>query len=95
MLRVREFIYRFTYYVQRKLGEAGMTIWFKACPRCKQGLVVFEKDIYGEHIQCLQCGYMKDVTDESEALSIITGASHPDGTLSEATQPPGPTTMVG
>ena len=72
-----------------------MTIWFKACPRCKQGLVVFEKDIYGEHTQCLQCGYMKDVTDESEALSIITGALHSDGTLSEATQPPGPTTMVG
>ena len=90
-----EFIYRFTYYVQRKLGEAGMTIWFKACPRCKQGLIVFTKDIYDEHIQCLQCGYMKDVNDESEALSIITGASHSDGTLSEATHPPGPTGMVG
>ncbi|HBD84646.1 MAG TPA: hypothetical protein DDY93_02420 [Dehalococcoidia bacterium] len=95
MLRVREFIYRFTYYVQRKLGEAGTTIWFKACPRCKQGLIMFAKDIYDEHIQCLQCGYMKDVNDESEALSIITGASHSDGTLSEATQPPRPTRMVG
>ena len=72
-----------------------MTIWFKACPRCKQGLVVFEKDIYGEHIQCLQCGYMKDVNDESEAVSIITGAVRSNGTLSEATQPPGPTRMVG
>ena len=56
---------------------------------------MFAKDIYDEHIQCLQCGYMKDVNDESEALSIITGASHSGGTLSEATQPPGPTTMVG
>ncbi len=72
-----------------------MTIWFKACPRCKQGLIMFAKDIYDEHIQCLQCGYMKDVNDESEALSIITGASHSDGTLSEATQPPRPTRMVG
>jgi len=57
--------------------------------------VQFAKDIYDEHIQCLQCGYMKDVNDESEALSIITGASHSGGTLSEATQPPGPTRMVG
>ena len=56
---------------------------------------MFAKDIYDEHIQCLQCGYMKDVNDESEALSIITGASHSDGTLSEATHPPGPTGMVG
>ena len=56
---------------------------------------MFAKDIYDEHIQCLQCGYMKDVNDESKALSIIIGSAHSEGTLSEATQLPGATRMVG
>ena len=70
------------------LVEAGMTIWFKACSRCKQGLVVFEKDIYGQHIQCLQCGYMKDVNDVTEALSVMAGAELPVDTLPDTARPP-------
>jgi DNA-directed RNA polymerase subunit M/transcription elongation factor TFIIS len=65
-----------------------MTIWFKACPRCKQGLVVFEKDIYGQHIQCLQCGYMKDVDDENDALAVLAGIERPLDTLPERARPP-------
>jgi ribosomal protein S27AE len=65
-----------------------MTIWFKACPRCKQGLVVMEKDIYGQHIQCLQCGYMKDVNDESEALAVMAGVELPVDRLPDTARPP-------
>lgn len=38
-------------------------IWFKSCPRCETGAVVLDKDLYGKHIMCLQCGYMKDLDD--------------------------------
>lgn len=72
-----------------------MTIWFKACPRCKQGLVVFEKDIYGQHILCLQCGYMKDVEDESEAKSVINGVERPVDTRPETARPPRRSNMAG
>ncbi|MCH8206914.1 MAG: hypothetical protein IH956_07910 [Chloroflexi bacterium] len=41
-------------------------IWFKSCPRCETGAVVLDKDFYGKHIQCLQCGYMKDLDDGYE-----------------------------
>jgi len=72
-----------------------MIIWFKACPRCKLGLVLLEKDIYGQHIQCLQCGYMKDVHDEREALAVIAGVELPVDTLPDTARPPGSTRMVG
>ena len=46
-------------------------ICFKSCPRCDTGAVVADdtgavvadKDIFGEHVMCLQCGYMKDLDD--------------------------------
>ena len=41
-------------------------IWFKSCPRCETGAVVLDKDFYGKHIMCLQCGYMKDLDDGYE-----------------------------
>ena len=71
-----------------------MKIWLKACPRCIQGLVVFERDIYGHHILCLQCGYMRDVNDEREAVSVITGVEHSTGVLPETAQPPRRSGMV-
>ena len=41
-------------------------IWFKSCPRCETGAVVLDKDFYGKHIMCLQCGYMKDLDNGYE-----------------------------
>ncbi|MCH8205556.1 MAG: hypothetical protein IH956_00960 [Chloroflexi bacterium] len=42
------------------------TIWLKSCPRCQTGAVVLDRDVYGEYVQCLHCGYMKDPGDGSE-----------------------------
>ena len=47
-----------------------------------------EKDIYGRHIQCLQCGYMKDVNDESEALAVMAGVELPVDRLPDTARPP-------
>jgi len=43
-------------------------IRFKACPKCAGDLYV-NKDMYGQFLNCLQCGYLKDLTDEAETLS--------------------------
>jgi|TARA_B100001964_G_C14240220_1_gene604608 DNA-directed RNA polymerase subunit M/transcription elongation factor TFIIS len=42
-----------------------MVIYFKSCPR-DQGDIFLNNDIEGYYLQCLQCGYMKDVEKPSE-----------------------------
>lgn len=37
----------------------------KGCPRCK-GDTVIEKDRYGWHEHCLQCGYIRDLMHRAE-----------------------------
>ncbi len=34
-------------------------IYFKACHPC-QGDMLLERDQYGQHVQCIQCGYETD-----------------------------------
>ena len=36
-------------------------LWLESCLRCQAGAVVLDKDMYGEYVLCLQCGYMKDL----------------------------------
>ena len=36
----------------------------RSCPRCQTGDVIRASDAYGQHIHCLQCGYMKDLDDD-------------------------------
>ncbi len=38
-------------------------MWLKSCPRCKTGDLYIQKDWFGPYIQCLQCGYMKDLKE--------------------------------
>jgi Zn ribbon nucleic-acid-binding protein len=33
-------------------------ILFKACPRCQTGDLSLSEDIYGEYVQCVQCGHV-------------------------------------
>ena len=40
-------------------------IKFKACPKCK-GDLYLNQDIYGKYLNCLQCGYLKDISSELE-----------------------------
>lgn len=36
-------------------------VLFKSCPRCQTGDLVEKDDMYGVYVQCLQCGYVRDV----------------------------------
>ena len=36
-------------------------VYLKACPRCKGDLHI-SQDMYGKYCECLQCGYMLDIT---------------------------------
>ena len=43
-------------------------LWLKCCPRCIDGDVADNRDIYGPYMTCLHCGYC--LTDpERAALS--------------------------
>ncbi len=41
-------------------------IKFKVCPRC-HGDLYLNEDIFGKYLNCLQCGYLKDL--ETPALT--------------------------
>ena len=47
-------------------------IWFKSCPRCQRGDVILDRDIYSWYVQCLQCGYMKDL-ENSRPIKVTNG----------------------
>ena len=38
-------------------------LFFKACPKCPGDMQV-NRDQYGEFIECLQCGLLRDIDDE-------------------------------
>ena len=42
-------------------------VWLKGCPKCK-GDLFLEHDSYGKFQTCLQCGYSKDLVDETGAI---------------------------
>ena len=42
----------------------------KGCPRCA-GDLHSNQDLYGNYVECLQCGYMKDLPEPSEFLKSL------------------------
>ena len=42
----------------------------KACPRCA-GDLHKNRDLYGNYVSCLQCGYMKDLPEPSALLKSL------------------------
>ena len=46
-------------------------LWFKSCPKCERGDVVLQKDFYGPHFLCLQCGYVRDVDDGARRHQLL------------------------
>jgi Zn ribbon nucleic-acid-binding protein len=61
-------------------GDVGMLIKLKSCPRCNGDLFV-NWDQHGWYVQCLQCGYTRDllsqpdveqqVAEEEKRLAIV------------------------
>ena len=33
-------------------------IKFKSCPRCSQGDLILDRDVYGTYMQCIQCAHI-------------------------------------
>ena len=45
-------------------GNGPAMVFLKACPKCK-GDLAMASDIYGDFLECLQCGLIKDRTKEA------------------------------
>ena len=41
-------------------------VWLKACPKCK-GDLFLDEDHYGKFKSCVQCGYIRDLVETSQA----------------------------
>jgi hypothetical protein len=41
-----------------------------SCPRCNNGEVFIDRDIYGWYECCLQCGYSRDLPDIVLPVSV-------------------------
>lgn len=46
-------------------------MWFKACPRCLQGDLSLNKDLFSWYLLCLQCGYLVDVDNPGVAGDVV------------------------
>ena len=46
-------------------------VWLKSCPKCQTGDLLLARDRYGTHVDCVQCGYTKDV----DALHLVGAAA--------------------
>ncbi|MEE8517591.1 MAG: hypothetical protein V3S98_00520 [Dehalococcoidia bacterium] len=39
-------------------------VLFKSCPKCETGDLLKSEDMFGEYVECVQCGYVKDISKE-------------------------------
>lgn len=46
-------------------------LYFKACPKCLTGTIEHNSDPWTEYLQCLNCGLMRDVPDEKDAVQTL------------------------
>ena len=44
-------------------------IIFKGCPRCR-GDIMLERDVYGDYLECLQCGNVIDQDSKNQNIRI-------------------------
>jgi hypothetical protein len=45
-------------------------VWLKACTKCK-GDLFLDEDHYGKYKSCIQCGYIKDLSDAPVAVPQV------------------------
>ena len=45
---------------------------FKSCPKCTTGTIENNSDAHGAYLQCLNCGFMRDVAKDSSAQALKT-----------------------
>lgn len=63
-------------------------VWLKACPRCQRGGLKLDSDMYGKFVQCVQCGFIKELNPAPLAVAqpIPTPGPAPVG-MTETKQP--------
>jgi DNA-directed RNA polymerase subunit M/transcription elongation factor TFIIS len=49
-------------------------MFLKACPRCRGDLYI-NRDIYGTYLECVQCGYIRDLAEETASRLKATADS--------------------
>jgi hypothetical protein len=55
-------------------GGGSKMIKFKGCPKCR-GELYLNQDMYGKYYNCMQCGYLKDLTGQPELDLEIRAAA--------------------
>ncbi len=63
----------------RKLSRKDYEmLLLKNCPRCREGDVAVDRDIYGWNALCLQCGFMVDLTGPEAADQVLESCREND-----------------
>lgn len=44
-------------------------LYLKSCPRCR-GDVKYERDMYGQYLGCLQCGFLLSSRNDSVSTAV-------------------------
>lgn len=52
-------------------------VWLKGCSRCGRGDLFFERDRYGPFRQCIQCGDLEDLADETALACLALASTRP------------------
>ena len=50
-------------------------LYLKACPRCK-GDIVCDCDMYGAYLECLQCGFVRDLAGSRKREASSNTEAH-------------------
>ena len=45
-------------------------LYFKSCPKCSTGTIEHNFDTHGAFLQCLNCGFMRDVADDLSKRNV-------------------------
>ena len=51
--------------------DTGMTLSMTPCPRCDEGEVVTGRDVYGDTVKCLTCGWAGETRPASEEDNYV------------------------
>jgi len=43
---------------------------FKSCPKCTSGTIENNSDAHGSFLQCLNCGFQRDIADDISEKSV-------------------------
>lgn len=46
-------------------------LYFKSCPKCMTGTIEHNRDPFTEYLQCLNCGFMRDIPDGTDAVTAL------------------------